>query len=198
MDRISRCAALAMLLTGCTPTEVPEADIEPGWDGRVTLTTSLGTIVLELDESAAPIGVANFVRYLDDGFYDGGDGGGETVFHRVISGFMVQGGGFTENLGKKSTRPPIDNEADNGLLNTRGTVAWARLSDAHTATSQFFINHADNAFLDPSMGNAGYAVFGEVFEGMDVVDAIAEVATSTQAGMDDVPVEPVAITAATR
>lgn len=144
---------------------------------QVRMETSLGAIVIELNPEKAPTTVENFLGYVDQGFYDG------TIFHRVIRGFMVQGGGFTTEYEKKSTAAPIQNEADNGLKNTRGTIAMARTSAPHSATAQFFVNHADNAFLNhtsPSGRGWGYAVFGKVVEGMDVVDRIAE--TPTGAG----------------
>ena len=157
----------------------------------VKLETSMGNIVIELDKQAAPVTVKNFLGYVEAGFYDG------TIFHRVIPGFMIQGGGFTEQMVKKETRDPIINEAKNGPSNIRNTVAMARTSDPNSATSQFFINHSDNDFLNYIDDNkAGYAVFGKVTEGMDVVDAIASVKTTTQNGMDDVPVEPVTIQSA--
>ncbi len=133
----------------------------------VTLQTNFGTIVLELDDKKAPISVANFLSYVDEGFYN------QTVFHRVIPKFMIQGGGYSADLKKKPGHAPIKNEADNGLKNLRGTIAMARTSAVDSATSEFFINHADNAFLDNGARDFGYAVFGKVVVGMDVVDAIA-------------------------
>lgn len=154
----------------------------------VIIQTNMGQIKVELDEEKAPESVKNFLQYADDGFYEG------TIFHRVIKGFMIQGGGFSEDMKRKSTRDPINNEAKNGLKNTRGSIAMARTSAPHSATSQFFINHKDNQFLDyPSRDNWGYAVFGQVTEGMDVVDKIAAVKTGYKNGMKDVPVEPVVI-----
>ena len=130
----------------------------------------------------------NFVQYAKDGFYNG------TVFHRVIPGFMVQGGGFTPDMQQKETRKPIENEAKNGLKNERGTIAMARTGDPHSATAQFFINHAANAALDyPSQDGWGYAVFGKVTQGLDVVDKIAQVATGSRGPFQDVPLEPVII-----
>ncbi len=150
--------------------------------------TTMGEIVLELNKEKAPITVANFVEYAKDGFYDG------TIFHRVIRGFMIQGGGFTKDLAKKKTRGPIINEANNGLGNYRGTIAMARTSDPNSATSQFFINHRDNNMsLDRADGNPGYAVFGKVIAGMDVVDKIASLKTTSVNGMRNVPVEAVVI-----
>ena len=159
----------------------------------VVLTTTLGEIELELDEAKAPITVKNFLQYVDDGFYDG------VIFHRVISGFMIQGGGFTPAMQQKKTRATIQNEAANGLKNVRGSVAMARTSDPHSASAQFFINHKDNAFLDyPGSDGWGYAVFGRVTRGMDVVDKIAAVKTGVKSGMGDVPVETVASVSARR
>jgi peptidyl-prolyl cis-trans isomerase A (cyclophilin A) len=160
----------------------------------VTLETSMGDIVIELDRQAAPVTTANFLEYASEGFYDG------TIFHRVMRGFMIQGGGFTKKMEKKKTHDPIVNEAKNGLSNTRGTIAMARMPDPNSATCQFFINHQDNTPLDTVGG--GYAVFGKVKEGMDVVDAIAAVKTTRRKNkdgdtMDDVPVEPVIIKSAT-
>ena len=156
----------------------------------VTLETTMGDIVLELDPVAAPITTANFLAYVDAGFYDGDDGLGATVFHRVISGFMIQGGGLTETLQTKSTMAPIVNEHGNGLTNLRGTIAMARTNDPDSATSQFFINLEDNTFLDDP---PGYAVFGQVVTGMDVVDAIGAVATTSMPPYDDVPTTPIVI-----
>ncbi|MFI5938934.1 peptidylprolyl isomerase [Streptomyces uncialis] len=158
---------------------------------QVLLSTSFGEIVISLDEEKAPVTTANFLQYVDSGFYT------DTVFHRVIPGFMVQGGGLTRDLRKKDTRDPIQNEASNGLKNRRGTVAMARTSAPHSATAQFFVNHSDNGFLDPG-SDVGYAVFGEVTQGMDVVDKIAGVRTARSKGMADVPVEPVLILSAKR
>ena len=160
----------------------------------VVVATSLGDITIELFKDRAPVSTANFLQYVQDGYYPG------TVFHRVKAGFMIQGGGFTETLAEKPTRPPIQNEATNGLRNTRGTVAMARTRQLRSATSQFYINVADNRMLDHagySPDDFGYAVFGRVLAGMDVVDRIAAVRTATSAGMDDVPVDPVLIKAVT-
>lgn len=155
----------------------------------VEMQTNRGRIVLELDELAAPETVENFLKYAESGFYEG------TVFHRVIPGFMVQGGGYDENLAKKPTRGPIANESQNGLTNTRGTVAMARTNDPHSATSQFFINVVDNPYLNRGGADPyGYTVFGEVREGMEVVDAIAKVKTHAAGPFaSDVPVVPVVI-----
>lgn len=156
----------------------------------VIMKTSLGTIKIELDEAKAPITVKNFLAYLDEGFYDG------TIFHRVIDGFMIQGGGFTADMTQKPTQPPIKNEAGNGLKNLRGTITMARTNVVDSATAQFFINVVDNDFLDhrdDTSQRFGYAVFGWVIEGMDVVDKIKKVATTVQQGMRDVPAQPVMI-----
>ncbi len=157
---------------------------------QVLLETSMGNITVELFKEKAPISVRNFLTYVKEGFYDG------LVFHRVIAGFMVQGGGMDADLQQKKTRFAIKNEATNGLSNKRGTLAMARTSVVDSATSQFFINLVDNAFLDNSgktPDKFGYAVFGQVVKGMDVVDAIAKVKTGNKAGHSDVPVEPVMI-----
>ena len=154
----------------------------------VVLETSLGTIELELDAEKAPISVENFLAYVDAGHYDG------TLFHRVIPGFMIQGGGFDTSMKQKATRGPIKNEADNGLTNQRGTVAMARTSDVNSATSQFFINVVDNGFLNHSGRDFGYAVVGKVTSGMDVADKIAAV----KRGAQDAPIEQVVIKKASR
>lgn len=151
---------------------------------NIAMETSLGTIKLELDPDKAPKTVANFVQYTKDGHYDG------LVFHRVIRGFMIQGGGYDEGFAQRKTRAPIENEARNGLSNARGTIAMARTSAPHSATSQFFINHADNPNLDAAQSpdGWGYAVFGKVTEGMDVVDKIATAPTGAAAPFGrDVP-----------
>jgi len=153
----------------------------------ITIETSKGDIVVELFEEEAPLSSANFTKYAEDGFFD------DTVFHRVIPNFMIQGGGMTEDLSPKQTRAPIKNEAANGLKNTRGTLAMARTGQVDSATSQFFINLRDNSFLDHGGRDYGYAVFGRVTGGMDVVDAIAKVETGHRGGHDDVPLEPVMI-----
>ena len=159
---------------------------------RVTLSTSKGDIVVELYPDKAPQTVKNFLAYVNEKFYDG------TIFHRVIPGFMIQGGGFTADMNQKATHAPVKNEAGNGLSNARGTIAMARTSDPDSATAQFFINLKDNTFLDraEAQDGWGYTVFGKVVSGMDAVDAIAKVATGTKAGMSDVPRETVSITSA--
>lgn len=162
---------------------------------RVDLETSKGKIILELYADKAPHTVKNFLVYVDTGFYDG------TIFHRVIPDFMIQGGGFTAEMKKKGTEPPIRNEADNGVRNERGTVAMARTQDPHSATAQFFINSKDNDFLNhksKSTQGWGYAVFGRVVEGMNVVDAISSVRTVTRSRYRDVPDEAIVITRARR
>jgi cyclophilin family peptidyl-prolyl cis-trans isomerase len=158
---------------------------------KVKLETSKGDIVIELYEKAAPVTVKNFLRYIEAGLYDG------TIFHRVISGFMIQGGGFTADMQKKQTYEPIINEANNGLKNDRGTIAMARTNNPNSATNQFFINHNNNIFLNYSRRhNPGYAVFGKVTEGMDVVDAIAAVQTTRKGPHANAPVETVVIKSA--
>ena len=157
----------------------------PAWAQKVRLTTSMGDIVLELDKAKAPKTVDNFVQYVKDGHYDG------TIFHRVIEGFMIQGGGMKPDMSEKRTRAPIPLEAHNGLSNTRGTVAMARTAMPDSATSQFFINVVDNPNLDSYGG--GYAVFGKVTQGMDVVDKIKAVQTGNKGMHQNVPLEPVLI-----
>ena len=154
--------------------------------------TTMGSFTVELYEKEAPLSAKNFLDYVDSGHFDG------TVFHRVIPGFVIQGGGLTADMRQKQTRAPIRNEADNGLKNRRGTLSMARTNDPHSATSQFFVNLVDNAFLDPGRGGAGYAVFGAVVEGMDVVDKIAAVKTGSKGGHQDVPVTPIEVTSARR
>lgn len=160
---------------------------------KVCLDTSHGKIVIELNADKAPISTENFLNYVKEEFFN------STIFHRVIPGFMIQGGGFLEDMTQKATNDPIKNEADNGLANKRGSIAMARTPDPDSASSQFFINLKDNDFLNYSAPTAqgwGYAVFGEVVEGMDVVDSIAAVATGNMMGHGDVPLEPVVINSA--
>ncbi len=160
----------------------------------VTLETSHGNIVIELDADKAPETVKNFLSYVNDGYYDG------TVFHRVIPNFMVQGGGFLPGMIEKKPEAAIKNEADNGLANDRGTIAMARTNDPHSATAQFFINHNDNGFLNhtaPSGAGWGYCVFGKVTDGMDAIDSIAAVTTGNNGGHGDVPTDDVLINKAT-
>lgn len=158
---------------------------------RVQFETSLGNFTLRLDPAKAPITVENFLTYVKEGHYDG------TIFHRVIPGFMAQGGGYTAEFKQKTTHAPIKNEADNGLVNKRGTIAMARTPDPHSASSQFFINYQDNTFLNyssPTPNGWGYAVFGEVVEGMEVVDAMAKIPTGPGGPMPkDVPQTPIVI-----
>ena len=147
--------------------------------------TTLGDFTVELFEKDAPETVVNFLKYIDTGFFDG------TIFHRIVPGFVIQGGGFTEDMSQKRTQPPVKNEANNGLKNLRGTLSMARTNDVNSATSQFFVNLKDNDFLDHKPGNYGYAVFARVTDGMDVIDKIAAVATGRRRGFDDVPTEAV-------
>ena len=157
-------------------------------DPHVLLTTSAGNIELELNSQKAPVSVKNFLDYVNSGFYN------NTTFHRVIPGFMIQGGGFNKDMSEKATNAPIPNEAKNGLKNLRGTIAMARRNDPHSATAQFFINHRDNAGLDfPAHDGWGYAVFGKVTQGMDVVDKIAKVPTGNRGFHQNVPLDPVVI-----
>ncbi len=157
---------------------------------QVIFKTNKGNITIEVDKEKAPIGTENFLHYARDGFYNG------TLFHRVIPNFMIQGGGLTEGMQDKPAGEPIENEADNGLKNVRGSVSYARTMDPHSATTQFFINLVDNDFLDhksKDMHGWGYAVFGKVVDGMDIVDEIAKVETTSRMGHQDVPVEDIII-----
>ena len=151
----------------------------------IVFETTLGNFTVEFHEKEAPLSVANFLKYVDDGFFDG------TIFHRIVPGFVIQGGGFTPDMEQKRTQPPVKNEADNGLKNERGPLSMARTNDVNSATSQFFVNLKDNDFLDHKRGNFGYAVFARVTEGMQVIDQIAAVETGRRRGHDDVPLEPV-------
>jgi len=183
-NRLLTLAVLLLAVTGVAGAQDPP---------RVALETSVGRIVLQLAPDRAPATVANFLQYTQDGFYDG------TVFHRVIDGFMIQGGGFGEDMQKKPTRAPVMNEADKGLRNEPGTIAMARTGDPHSATAQFFINVADNAFLDHKSKDArgwGYTAFGRVVEGMDVVNRIKAVPTGNQGPFQDVPRAPIVIRSA--
>ena len=180
--RLTFPAALAAVVAGGSAVAAPKD--EP----IAEISTSLGDFAVRLDAQRAPITVANFIRYADEGFYDG------TIFHRVISGFMIQGGGFEPGLKQKQTKAPIENEANNGLKNDKYTIAMARTNEPHSATSQFFINVADNDFLNhtsPTSRGWGYAVFGKVVSGTDVIDAIARVRTASRSWYGDVPVEDV-------
>ena len=154
--------------------------------------TTHGDFTVELFEKDAPVSVENFLRYVDDGHFDG------TIFHRIVPGFVIQGGGLTADFSAKKTRAPITNEARNGLKNARGTLSMARTNDVNSATSQFFVNLADNAFLDHSKQQYGYAVFGRVSAGMDVVDKIARVRTGTRKHYQDAPLEDTCIVAVRR
>ncbi|HTY17326.1 MAG TPA: peptidylprolyl isomerase [Myxococcota bacterium] len=191
IPRTVLCLALAAGLAS-TGAAAAGAATSTGGKPVVVLETSQGTIEIELDPEKAPVTVQNFLTYVDAGFYDG------TVFHRVIPGFMIQGGGFDAKLSQKATRAPIKNEAANGLTNQRGTLAMARTQVVDSATAQFFINVKDNDFLNHGGRDYGYAVFGRVTQGMDIVDKIAAVKTGTQGGMQNVPVEPVVIKSARR
>jgi peptidyl-prolyl cis-trans isomerase A (cyclophilin A) len=154
--------------------------------------TTHGDFTVELFDKDAPISVENFLRYVDDGHFDG------TIFHRIVPGFVIQGGGLTPDFSTKKTRAPIANEATNGLKNERGTLSMARTNDINSATSQFFVNLSDNAFLDHAKGQHGYAVFGRVSEGLDVVDKIAKVRTGTRKQYQDAPLEDAVIVAVRR
>ena len=167
------------------------SEAEPPSGPVVVLSTSMGDIRIGLYEKEAPETVRNFLGYVNDGFYNG------TIFHRVIAGFMIQAGGFTQDMQQKETRPAVSNEADNGLRNEKGTVAMARTNAIHSATSQFFINVADNAFLDhQGQSNFGYCVFGRVIEGLEVVEKIKGVQTGRRGMYDDVPLKPEVIQSA--
>ncbi len=178
---------LGLALAAAVGAGVAKAD-----NPTVVFETSAGDIRIELFADKAPVSVENFLAYVDAGFFDG------TIFHRIIPGFVIQGGGFSADMTQKPTREPIVNEADNGVKNTRGTLSMARTQARDSATSQFFVNLADNAFLDHGERDFGYAVFGEVVDGMAVVDQIAASETGRRAGMSDVPVEPVVVEAARR
>lgn len=184
-------ATALLWASGCQVEDVPAGKGNP----VVILTTSKGTIEIELDAENAPISTENFLAYVDSGHYDG------TIFHRVIPGFMIQGGGFDAEMEQKDTLAPIKNEASNGLKNQRGTLSMARTSEVDSATSQFFINVADNTNLDhtsPDPRGYGYAVFAKVTSGMDVVDAIVGVPRGNHGGHGDVPKEPITIESAKR
>ena len=198
MNKLLTSLLLVLTMSACqaqesSSTQTATKETKTMSNPRVLLQTSKGDITLELNAEAAPLSVANFLQYVEDKHYDG------TVFHRVISGFMVQGGGFDEQYKQKATRASVQNEAKNGLKNSRGSIAMARTSDPHSASTQFFINHKDNDNLDfPSFDGWGYAVFGQVVEGMDVVDAIASVQTGPIPPFgSDVPTTPIVINSAT-
>ncbi|VTR26160.1 Peptidyl-prolyl cis-trans isomerase A precursor [Serratia fonticola] len=167
----------------CSLTAMAPAALAAG-ETHVMLTTSAGNIELALDSQKAPVSTKNFIDYVNSGYYN------NTVFHRVIPGFMVQGGGFTADMQQKTTNAPIKNEADNGLRNLRGTISMARTADKDSATSQFFLNVADNAFLDHGQRDFGYAVFGKIVKGMDVVDKISQVPTGNVGPYQNVPSKP--------
>lgn len=195
-----------MLLTGCNAQEPAKTEKKAesktemktgekmSANPIIKMETSKGTMMIELDAEKAPLSAANFVSYVEDGFYDG------LIFHRVIPGFMVQGGGMNPDMSEKPNKAPIKNEANNGLKNLRGTLAMARTNDPHSATSQFFINLKDNGFLDhtsESPAGWGYAVFGKVTDGIEVIDEIEKVKTGNHGPHGDVPLEPVTIIKAT-
>jgi peptidyl-prolyl cis-trans isomerase A (cyclophilin A) len=189
MKKIIICAVLCMM-TCLSDVSGPVYAAENGQaraNPVIVISTNMGDITVELNQAKAPVSVKNFLGYAASGFYTG------TVFHRVIPGFMIQGGGFTADMVQKSTRPAIKNEAQNGLSNKRGTLAMARTSIVDSATSQFFINVADNTFLDHGVRDFGYAVFGKVTAGMDIVDKIAETKTGHKSGHPNVPTQPVII-----
>ncbi|MEO7386112.1 MAG: peptidylprolyl isomerase [Gammaproteobacteria bacterium] len=154
---------------------------------QVKIETSVGDFVIQLDEVRSPLTVPNFLQYVNDGFYNG------TIFHRVVNGFVIQGGGYTADMTTKPPRQPLVNESGNGLSNRRGSVAMARTGEPHSADAQFYVNLADNVALDPKPTRWGYAVFGDVIQGMEVVDEIGHRPTGSNAGMQDVPLEPVVI-----
>lgn len=191
---LTLCLGLSLIWPASAPasstTTNPQGKSSMSTNPRVKLETSMGDIVIELDATKAPKSAANFIDYVKDGFYNG------TVFHRVMDGFMIQGGGFEPGLKQKPTKAPIDNEANNGLKNDKYTIAMARTNDPHSATAQFFINVADNDFLNhtaPTSNGWGYAVFGKVTSGMDVVDKIKGVKTGNSGFHQNVPTQDVVI-----
>lgn len=187
-------ASLVLAGSAASAATAPAPAAAPAKNPRVALETSKGKIVIELDAAKAPNTTENFLSYVRSGFYDG------TIFHRVIDNFMIQGGGFKADMTQKQAKAPIQNEANNGLKNDKYTVAMARTNDPHSASSQFFVNTKDNAFLNhtgKSLQGWGYAVFGKVVEGFDVVDAIGKTPTTTKSGFQDVPATTVTITKAT-
>ena len=193
---LSVVIAAILSLVIFTTTVKGEKNMNEETNPVVVIETTMGNISIELDAKNAPNTTANFLAYVEDGYF------ADTTFHRVIPNFMIQGGGITADMmDKPSKRAPIENEANNGLKNDRGTIAMARTNDPHSATSQFFINHKDNDFLNfrsESMQGWGYAVFGKVVEGMDVVDAIAAVSTGNKGGHQDVPLETITITSVSK
>jgi cyclophilin family peptidyl-prolyl cis-trans isomerase len=179
-----RTFIFSMMLLLTTTLSFATENLMSDSSSKVKLTTSLGEIVIQLNPEKAPISSANFLTYVNEGFYNG------TIFHRIIPGFMAQGGGFDTNFNQKAVHDPIKNEADNGLPNKRGTIAMARTNVPDSATAQFFINYKDNSFLNyssPTTSGWGYAVFGEVIEGMDIVDEMAKQPTGNRGGHQDVP-----------
>lgn len=185
-------AAIALAFAGLAgPTSAQEKTVSDAKTVKIVMETSKGTIELELDAAKAPISVANFVKYVKKGHYDG------LIFHRVIPDFMIQGGGFSPDMQQKETDANIENEAKNGLKNVKGSIAMARTPNPHSASSQFFINLKDNSFLDyPGQDGWGYCVFGKVTKGLDVIDVIAAVPTGRKGPHGDVPLEPVTIKSA--
>ncbi|WP_432322841.1 peptidylprolyl isomerase A [Yersinia enterocolitica] len=180
---------LVTFIALCSLSAVVPAALAAG-EPHVLLTTSVGNIELELNSQKAPVSTQNFVDYVNNGYYN------NTIFHRVIPGFMIQGGGFTADFKQKTAKTPIKNEADNGLRNLRGTISMARTADKDSATSQLFLNVADNAFLDHGQRDFGYAVFGKVVKGMDVVEKISQVQTENVGPYQNVPVKPITILSA--
>lgn len=182
------CLFILVVLTGMSVQLAAAKNEQSPTNPVIIISTNMGNITVELDQQKAPVTVKNFMDYVASGFYT------NTVFHRVIPGFMIQGGGFTQNMQQKPTGPAIKNEAKNGLSNKRGTIAMARTSVVDSATSQFFINLSDNVLLDNGVRDYGYAVFGKVIAGMETVDAIAKVKTANISGQQNVPVEAIIIT----
>ncbi|WP_299179239.1 peptidylprolyl isomerase [uncultured Neptuniibacter sp.] len=184
---LNKLISLIFAVTLCTSSAIADSD-----NPQLLIQTNQGNITLELFQEQAPETVKNFLTYVDSGFYSG------TIFHRTIAGFMIQGGGFTESLSRKETRAPIRNESGNGLSNSRGTISMARTNHPHSATSQFFINTVDNRNLDAQGSRFGYAVFGRVIQGMDIVMSISRAPTAPKAGHRDVPKQPIMISAIKR
>jgi len=192
MDTVNRSTFLSIVATFVVAASFAWAQPVQAADPIVVLKTSMGEIDIQLDPKNAPISTENFLSYVKDKFYDG------TIFHRIIPGFVVQGGGFTADMTEKATKPPIKNEASNGLHNLRGTISMARTNDPDSATSQFFLNLVNNSDkLDPSAAPAGYAVFGKIIKGLDVLDKMAQVPTHSVGAYDDVPAKPVVLISAT-
>jgi len=182
------CVSALVLVAGVITNKPVEAQKKP----TVTFVTNLGEFIIELYPDKAPVTVENFLAYVDAGFFD------NTIFHRIVPGFVIQGGGFGAEMERKATRTPIKNEADNGLINTRGTLSMARTRDINSATSQFFVNLKDNASLDHGRRDFGYAVFAKVIEGMEVIDKIAAVPTGNHKRFRNVPTDPVIVQSARR